>query len=153
MDTLRLLPNRFKKIGWYIFAPSLVLGIIYLLFNSYFEFQEVKIPVIYNSGFPLMNDETGLFKLANVDLIQNLLGILIIVGGMLVGFSEEKNEDEYISSLRLKSVLWSLAISYGVVLILFVCVFGSAFFTVMILAMYLPLLLYIFRFHYLLLQK
>ena len=62
-------------------------------------------------------------------------------------------EDEYINFLRLKSVFWSLKISYLIVLILFLTIYGMAFFNVMILSMYLPLVLYVFKFNYLLSRK
>ncbi|MCU7618736.1 hypothetical protein NZ698_16185 [Chryseobacterium sp. PBS4-4] len=149
MNTLKLFPNRFKKIGWIIFIPSLILGLISLSGVMNFE---ISLPVIYNSGF-FSDENQGFFKTAEIDLFPNLFGLLIIVGGILVGFSKEKIEDEYISSLRLKSVFWSLIVSYSIVFILFVTVFGSVFLTVMILIMFLPLVLYIFRFNYLLFKK
>ncbi|MCX8523504.1 hypothetical protein OF897_06180 [Chryseobacterium formosus] len=149
MTTLQLLPNRFKMIGWFIFIPSLILGLISLSGIMNFE---ISLPVIYNSGF-FDNGEQGFLRSAEIDLFPNLFGILIIIGGILVGFSKEKIEDEYISSLRLKSVFWSLIVSYSIVFILFVTVFGSLFLTVMILIMFLPLVLYVFRFNYLLLKK
>ncbi|MBW8359968.1 MAG: hypothetical protein K0M63_09250 [Weeksellaceae bacterium] len=150
MKTPHLLPHRFKMIGWIIFIPALILGLITL---CGLEFDSVLIPVVYNSGFPLSNEATGFFRVAEVDLMGNVAGILIIVGGLLVGFSREDQEDEYISSLRLQSVFWSLIISYAVILILFVSIFGGLFFTVMLIAVYLPLILYILRFNYLLLKK
>lgn len=149
MNTLQLFPNRFKMIGWFIFIPSLILGLISLSGLMNFE---ISLPVIYNSG--IFNDENqGFLKTAEIDLFPNLFGILIIIGGIMVGFSKEKIEDEYISSLRLKSVFWSLIVSYSIVLLLFITVFGSLFLTVMILIIFLPLVLYIFRFNYLLLKK
>ena len=149
MNTLQLFPNRFKIIGWFIFIPSIILGLISL--SGVMDFQ-ISLPVIYNSGF-LSDENQGFFKTAEIDLFPNLFGLLIIMGGILVGFSKEKIEDEYISSLRLKSVFWSLIVSYSIVFILFVTVFGSLFLTVMILIIFLPLVLYIFRFNYLLQQK
>lgn len=149
MNTSLLLQNRFKMIGWFIFLPSLILGLISLSGVMNFE---VSLPVIYNSGF-FSDENQGFFKTAEIDLFPNLFGLLIIIGGILVGFSKEKIEDEYISSLRLKSVFWSLIVSYSIVFILFITVFGSLFLTVMILIMFLPLVLYVFRFNYLLLKK
>jgi len=151
MNTLQLFPNRYKKIGWFIFIPSLILGIISL--TGIINFPEISLPVFYNSGFPLNTEKSGLFKNTEIDLFPNLFGILIIIGGIMVGFSKETIEDEYISSLRLKSVLWSLIASYSIILILFITIFGSLFLTVMILIMFLPLVLYVFRFNYLLLKK
>lgn len=149
MKALLLLPNRFKRAGWFIFLPSLVLGLVSL--SGITNFQ-ISLPVIYNSGF-LNDGEQGFLKTAEIDLFPNLFGILIIIGGILVGFSKEKIEDEYISTLRLKSVFWSLLMTYAAILILFLTVFGTAFFTLMILIMFLPLVLYVFRFNYLLLKK
>lgn len=149
MNTLQLFPNRYKNIGWFIFIPSLILGLISL---SGVMNPQLSLPVFYNSGF-FDNGQQGFLKTAEIDLFPNLFGFLIIIGGILVGFSKEKIEDEYISSLRLNSVFWSLIISYSIVLILFITVFGSLFFTFMILIMFLPLVLYVFRFNYLLLKK
>ena len=151
MNTLKLFPNRFKKIGWLIFIPSLILGILSL--TDILNFPEVSVPVFYNSGFPLSSEENGLFKNTEIAIFPNLFGILIIIGGILVGCSKEKIEDEYISSLRLKSVFWSLIVTYSIILVLFLTIFGSLFFTAMILIMFLPLVLYVFRFNYLLLKK
>jgi len=151
MNTLQLLPNHFKKIGWLIFIPSLISGIVSL--TGIINFPDISLPVFYNSGFPLSSEESGLFKNTEIDLFPNLFGILIIIGGIMVGFSKETIEDEYISSLRLKSVFWSLIITYSIVLILFLTIFGTLFFTAMILIIFLPLVLYIFRFNYLLLKK
>ncbi|AYN01509.1 hypothetical protein [Chryseobacterium sp. 3008163] len=114
---------------------------------------EVSVPVFYNSGFPLSSEENGLLKKTEIAIFPNLFGILIIIGGILVGCSKEKIEDEYISSLRLKSVFWSLIVTYSIILLLFLTIFGSLFFTAMILIMFLPLVLYVFRFNYLLLKK
>jgi len=149
MNTLQLFPHRFKIIGWFIFIPSLILGLISL--SGVMKF-EISLPVIYNSGF-LNNEDQGFLQTANIDLFPNLFGVLIIIGGILVGFSKEKIEDEYISSLRLKSVFWSLIATYSIVLILFISIFGTLFFTAMIFSMFLPLVLYVFRFNYLLLKK
>jgi len=149
MNTLQLFPHRFKMIGWFIFIPSLILGLISLSGVMNFE---ISLPVIYNSGF-LNNEDQGFLQTANIDLFPNLFGVLIIIGGILVGFSKEKIEDEYISSLRLKSVFWSLIATYSIVLILFISIFGTLFFTAMIFSMFLPLVLYVFRFNYLLLKK
>ena len=91
MNTLQLFPNRFKMIGWFIFIPSLILGLISLSGVMNFE---ISFPVIYNSG--IFNDENqGFLKTAEIDLFPNLFGILIIIGGIMVGFSKEKINSFY----------------------------------------------------------
>lgn len=99
MKTLYLLPNAYKKIGWFVFVPSFILGILMLIFN--WEFPLVNIPVIYNDA---LVGERGFFVETSVSWLENLIGMMVIVGGLLVGFSKEKTEDEYIASLRLKAL-------------------------------------------------
>ncbi len=151
MKTLSLLPHSFKRTGWFIFIPSLLLGILSL--TRLVSFPEISLPVFYNSGFPLSSEETGIFVSAEIAVFPNLFGILIIIGGLLTGCSRESIEDEYIASLRLKSVFWSLIVTYSIVLLLLVTVFGYFFFSIMIITLFLPLVLYIFRFNYLLLKR
>ncbi|MBS1572274.1 MAG: hypothetical protein JST62_07770, partial [Bacteroidetes bacterium] len=117
--------------------------------DNSFEWM-VNLPVLYNSGFFFSREETGFLVSTNVNIFSNTVGILIIVGGLLIGFSKEKQEDEYLQSLRLKAVFTSLGISYFIILILFVTVFGVMFFNFMIIAMYLPLVIYVFYWTYLL---
>ena len=150
MKTLQLFPHRFKKIGWVIFIPSLIMGILTL--SGVIKNIEISVPVFFNNGLSFTGEDVGFFKTTTIDVFPNLFGVLIIIGGLLVGFSKEQTEDEYISSLRLRSVFWSLIVSYSIILLLFVTVFGYVFFTLMILIMFLPLVLYVFRFNYLLFQ-
>ncbi|HCR77656.1 hypothetical protein [Chryseobacterium mucoviscidosis] len=151
MNSTILFSNKLKKVGWFIFIPSLILGII--LISGLMSSLEISIPVIYNSGLPFDTSGRGFFQNTEVDLFSNLIGVMIIIGGVMVGFSKEKIEDEYISSLRLKSMFWSLAATYCIVLLLYISIFGVAFFNVMIIIIFLPLLLYVFRFNYLLLKN
>lgn len=151
MKTINLIPNCFKIIGWIIFLPTILLALAFLLWN--FDFGIIKIPVLYNDGFLFNNNSRGFFKIFNVEWFPNLLSILVIISGFFVGFSKEKIEDEYISHLRLKSILWSLKWSYLIVLLLLISIFGMVFFKIMIVAIYLPLILYIFRFNYLLIKN
>ncbi|WP_294309427.1 hypothetical protein [uncultured Chryseobacterium sp.] len=151
MNPLPLFPNSLKRIGWIIFIPSLIAGLI--LISGRLHFNEITLPVFYNSGFPFDGHKKGFFQKAEIDICSNLIGILIIIGGVMVGFSKEAIEDEYISSLRLKSVFWSLTATYSIVLILFITVFGAAFFTIMVVTIFMPLILYVFRFNYLLFKK
>jgi hypothetical protein len=151
MNSITLFSNKLKNVGWLIFIPSIILGLI--LISGKINFNDIKLPVFYYSGFPFDNGEAGFFRETEINLFSNLIGILIIIGGVMVGFSKEKIEDEYISSLRLRSMFWSLAVTYTIVLILFLTLFGAIFFTVMIVIIFMPLILYVFRFNYLLLKK
>lgn len=145
MKNLTLLPNNYKKVGWILFLLGLLLGILFL--STVLQSSSVEIPVFYNSGYLGNDDSKGFFMKTDIDILPNLSAVLIIVGGILVGFSKEKIEDEYISELRLRAVFWSLLVSYSIILLLFMTIFGVLFYSIMILMLFLLLILYIFRFN------
>ena len=69
---------------------------------------------------------------------------------MLVGFSKEKNEDEFISEIRLSSLLWAVWVSYMLLLIAFLLIYGSPFLEVMVYNMFTILIIFIVRFNFIL---
>lgn len=145
-----LFPHRFKSVG--IALMSLGFGIILILF---FTKTELNIPFlkIYDSQMPMMNSNNQHFFLfGNEDVSNELTGILMIIGGLLATFSKEKKEDEYITKIRLESLVWATFINYGVLLLLILTIFGIDFLYVMEVNMCTFLLLAFFRFNYLLLK-
>ena len=67
-----------------------------------------------------------------------------------MSFSKEKNEDEFITEIRLSSLLWAVCVSYTLLLVAFLFVYGSPFFEVMIYNMFTVLIIFIVRFNYIL---
>ena len=104
-----LLPNKYKKAGWLILVPATILGII-LLFTG-FESMPLNTRV-----FAVLNNEilgkNQSFNFIYTNVTPTIAGILFIAGALLVGFSKEKNEDEFISNLRLSSLLWAVLVNY-----------------------------------------
>jgi len=92
------------------------------------------------------------FVFANEDVSNELTGILMIIGGLLATFSKEKKEDEYITKLRLESLVWATFINYGILLLLILTIYGLDFLYVMEVNLCTFLLLAFFRFNYLLLK-
>jgi hypothetical protein len=146
MTAKLLLPNGYKKIGWFILVPATLLGIV-LIYNQ-FEAAWFTAKV-----FAIATDGTfGKYKFLsfiNIDLTNTIVGSLFISGAMLVSFSKEKNEDEYIAGLRLSSLLWAVFASYTLLLVSFVFVYGTPFLDVMIYNMFTVLIIFIIRFNYL----
>ena len=143
-----LLPNRYKKIGWCLFIPMFVAGLLVFATNYEANWLQGKVFTICSGFFGDKNAPRKWFIETN--LTNTLLGILFITGALLVGFSKEKNEDEYIARLRLNALLWAVLVNYILLLIAFILVYDLPFFTVMTFNMFTVLLLFIFRFHYLL---
>jgi hypothetical protein len=85
-----------------------------------------------------------------INIIQTLIGVLFIIGGLLIMFSKEKIEDEYITKIRLTSLLWAVFINYILLILAFIFVYNLAFISVMICNMFTILIIFIIRFHFLL---
>ena len=147
MSTNLLLPNKYKIIGWVLLLPATILGIILLL--SDFDGLDFKAPV-----FAIFNEEifgdNGTFQIIETSITNTVVGILFIIGAMLVGFSKEKKEDEFISNIRLSSLVWAIYVNYILLLFSFFFVYGMAFLHVMIYNMFTVLIIFIGRFNYIL---
>ena len=146
MQAKLLLPNRFKKIGWIILIPATILGLIL----CYYEFSEAwlwaKVFAIASEGSEF---KYKYFTFTNTNITNTVIGGLFIIGAMLVAFSKEKNEDEFIAGLRLSSLLWAVFVSYVLLFLGFLLVYGTPFLDVMVYNMFTVLIIFITRFNYL----
>lgn len=150
MATKLLLPYSCKRIGWFILIPVTLVG-IWLTFSEYeVSWLEWKIFALYNSA-PL--GPATWFNWTDINVSNTLLGVLFIISAIMVGFSKEKYEDEFIRELRLSSLLWAVWIHYALLLLAFLFVYGVGFLTVMVYNMFTILLLFIIRFNYLLYKQ
>lgn len=142
-----LFPHRFKRFGWVLLLTGLVFGVFMYVFKVDFD---------YFGRFPFLSvwsnslTENNFFTIIKNGFLDELISLLIIIGGILVGFSKAKIEDEFISQMRLSSLVWSVYVNYGVLLLAILFVFDMAFFDVMIFNMFTMLLFFIIRFHVLL---
>jgi len=140
-----LLPARFKKIGWLLLLPSLALGIPAVIFEWSPKFFELEVFAVFIDGFP---DDKRLFGFIENNILNELLGILTIVGGLMVAFSQEPDEDELISRMRLESLVWAIYCNYGILILAFLLVYDLSFYWVMVFNMFTPLVLFITRFNW-----
>ena len=120
-----LFPNKFKKIGWFILIPSAILGFVTLIFNYEPSFLEFNLPAIFISE---LFSNTKLFGMVTNNILNEIIGILIIISSLLVAFSKEESEDEYISKIRLESLVWAVYINYGILLLSFLIIYDISFF-------------------------
>lgn len=142
-----LLPNKYKIVGWFILIPAIILGII-LMFT---DFEGLPLNL---KAFAIINNQilekNHFFTFINTNITNTVAGILFIIGALLVTFSKEKNEDEFIANLRHSSLLWSVLINYILLLFSFVFIYGTAFLNVMLYNMFTVLIIFIVRFNYVL---
>ncbi|VAW27073.1 hypothetical protein MNBD_BACTEROID04-1116 [hydrothermal vent metagenome] len=142
-----LFPHKYKPLGWFLFIVGFVLGLI-LLFNEY-EYPKWEMDV-----FPLLGEKDifslAPFKWGKNNVSDEIASILLIIGGILVSFSKTKDEDEYISKIRMESLIWATYVNYIVLIFAVIFVFDFTFFNVMIWNMFTILLFFTIRFHYVL---
>ncbi len=143
MKTNFLFPYRFKKIGWIIFIPSAVLGFLYLFFDFTPDILSAK---------ALFIDSKDMFSMSNNNLIDEISGVLIITGLLMIAFSKEKNEDEYISKIRLESLVRAVYINYIILIIGMIFIYGTNFLFLLIFNMFTILIFFIIRFKWFLYQ-
>lgn len=147
MSSELLLPNKYKLIGWCILIPATIVGLILSIKDmETFRFNSKALAIVNE---PLMSS-TEFFKVINGNITPTIVGILFIAGAMMVGFSKEKKEDEFIAKVRLSSLLWAVWVNYFLLFLSFLFVYGFSFITVMMYNMFTVLIIFIFRFNYIL---
>jgi len=142
-----LFPNKFQKIGWLILIPSAIIGLITLIYEYEPSFLDFNVPAIFVNEISF-TDSKRLFGMVNNNILNEILGILIIVSSLFVAFSKEKSEDEYISKIRLESLVWAVYVNYVILLLSFIFIFDFSFLWVMLFNMFTVLLFFIIRFNW-----
>jgi hypothetical protein len=145
MRTKYLFPARFKKVGWMVLLPCIVLGVPAVVFEWSPQFLQYDVFAIFIDDFS--SDEKLIGFIEN-NILNEILGVLIIISGLTVAFSQEHDEDELISKMRLESLVWAICWNYGVLLLAFLLVYDFTFYWVMVFNMFTPLVLFIARFHW-----
>ena len=88
MQTRFLFPNQYKIIGWLLFVPSIIAVLSLSLSEiSIDEYFQVKVFAIYADEFL---GEITFLKVITNGILDEILTITTIVGGLLVGFSKMK---------------------------------------------------------------
>jgi len=149
MKTRFLFPNKYKNIGWLFLIPSTIFG-IFIMFTPSFEPEWLKLPMlsVFSQGSPLSNEGTTCFSFIKTNIANELVGIFFLVSAMLVAFSKAKNEDEFITKIRLESLVWATFFHFGILLFGMLFVFDLEFFTFMIFNMFTLLILFILKFNW-----
>ena len=115
---LPLLPYRFRFVGYTLILLSF--GATYLYFwGGRPAFFEVPIFAIVTSYV-----ETRWFVLAQTNLLDEIAVVFMIAGLVSIFFSREKEEDDIYAKLRVKSLFLSVYITSGLLLLIYLTIFG-----------------------------
>jgi hypothetical protein len=92
--------------------------------------------------------EQFVFGMTENNVLNEIIGVILILSFLMVAFSREKQEDELIAKIRLDSLVWATYLNYAVLLFSLLFVFGLSFLWVMIFNMFTILLFFVIRFHW-----
>jgi hypothetical protein len=148
MKTDYLLPNQLKIVGWILFVPGIVLGALYLITGNEPNFLNLKIFALAGDTGNGFLPDTSYFTIAETNIFNEIISLLIIIGAVLIALSKEKNEDETTSKIRLRSLVWAIYLNYTILAIAIVLVYDSPFVWVLIFNMFTFLFFFILRFNW-----
>jgi len=145
MKTNYLFPNRFKKIGWLLFIPGIILGTVYLIYNSDITLFNINVFALAEEA---LLSEAHFFSVLQNNVLDEISSLLVIIGALLIAFSKEKSEDEFISKIRLESLVWATYINYAILVLAIIFVYNMTFLWVLVFNMFTLLVFFLIRFNW-----
>lgn len=145
MKTNYLLPNKYKIPGWIILISGIISGLVNIIYSPDPDFFNTSVLQMFDFD----SKKTNFFKIIKNNVFDEIISICIILGGLIVGFTKEKEEDEFIYKLRKDSLVWAIILNYVILLFTVIFIYDMDFFSVMIYNMFTPLLFFIIRFNFL----
>ncbi len=130
------LPHRFKKIGLVIVIPCIIAYILYSA--EIYDFPFLKTGVHQDASF---------FENVNYTYVDEILLTGMIIGLVMMAFAREKAEDEFIVSIRLRSLQSAVLLNYALLLIFNWFFFESNFMRMLIYNMFTVLILFVIWFN------
>jgi hypothetical protein len=109
------------------------------------EFLDFEVPALFVDE---IFGEKFMFGLTQNNILNEIIGVALIICFLMVAFSKERQEDELIEKIRLDSLVWATYANYAVLLFSMLFVYGISFFWVMICNMFTILLFFIIRFNW-----
>ena len=136
-----LLPKGFRFVGVIFTGVGTILGIMRFYYDFKPEMFDQKVYAVYSVYL-----KTRTMKIESNQLIEEIVGLLLILGLLMIAFAREKDESSQISSVRLKSFFISFYINTAFLLFSILFTFGLAFIYMTVLNLVLPLSIYIIVF-------
>ena len=140
-----LIPHYFKRVGGILLLFGSLLT--YLWYGSEMnpKLFDCKVFAVYSAYF-----KTRWFAIIDNNIIEELCGIMILIGLFMIAFAREKDEIPHYIEIRFKALMISVILSTAMILFSFLFIYGTAFLAVMIFNTFLPLVLYILLFFFML---
>ena len=149
MKTNYLFPPLCKKIGWVLFVPFAILGLLLVFSDQSLPSLPCKVIALFNGPTWVTETATGpspIVQFITDNIIEEIIIIGLVVALALIGFSRTKEEDEFVEHLRAKSLVWSLQVNMLLLIIATLFLYGSNFIAFTWIYMFGVPLLYIIKF-------
>jgi hypothetical protein len=117
-------------------------AVVYISDINMDDLLVMKVPALIND--PIFTNNKGIW--IENGLFDELITIVLILSGIIHSFSKEKMEDEYISSIRLQALTWSIYVNYSLVLLATLTIFGIDYWHVMTIHLFSLIILFNLRF-------
>lgn len=140
-----LFPYRFKIPALIVLIPMALFGVYMVNVGLEPSFLDVTMPIFFNN--PIFS-EREFFSWEEVNILNEIVGCALILASLVVAFSREQDEDEYITQIRLDSLAWAVYANYFILFSSMILLYGFAFFWMMILNMFTTLWFFIIRFNW-----
>ena len=151
MKNTLLIAHRWKTLGWILSVPAFLGGLYYMAQDNP-EALMVTLPK-WLTRFMWIESFMSADKPITIALLDEVICIGLLVGLLLLAFSREKIEDEWIQRVRLESFQWAIMVNSLLLLAFIVFAHGTPFLTVMVYNMFTPLLIFVARYYYVLQLK
>ena len=144
MEKNYLFPHRFQIIGWVIAMAAVA---VYVACRIWFPDWRFNIPALYYD-FPFLDDkEEGFFVMADTGILTVAIP-LFTIGLLLIGFSKEKIEDEFVKSVREQSLVWATYVTAALFILATLLIHGFTYTYVPYLVFFVFLILFIVKFRF-----
>ncbi|MEM5567023.1 hypothetical protein WNY78_18020 [Psychroserpens sp. AS72] len=148
MKSNYLLSNKFKVPGWILLSLGIISGIFLSITGFESDLLKINVFSVYSDN-DVFSSSGGFFKIIENSIVDEIIALAIIIGGLLVGFSKEKIEDEFIYKIRNDSLVWAIVFNYIILMLAIIFIYEFTFFDVLVYNMFTPLLFFIIRFNFL----
>ncbi|MBV5281392.1 MAG: hypothetical protein JZU53_03045 [Paludibacter sp.] len=139
-----LFPARFQKFGWFLLVPF---GLMFFLFAFGPDSIKERWPMpVFALVDEVLFQKTSWFNFTSNCVFDEVAFIGLIVSLLLIAFSKEKDEDEFISQIRLNSLVWALLINYVILILAELFIYGMPFLNVLYFNLIMILVLFVIKF-------
>ena len=142
MKNAYLFPSSYRRIGQVLAIPSVLLCGYYLFFA---DGDLLPCRMFSVLSFDLFSSVEW-FKMVETDAMRHISIVLFTVSLLLIAFSREKEEDEYMEYLRSRSMRWAMLTSGIITIVVTLLVYNLAYLYFVFINLYLILILFILKY-------